>query len=184
MWEHGGVRGLICTWKVNEGSFCYSWSQITSAFLLPQRRQKFCCRRKVPDLSSPWDGKDSLLVISSRSSPAKGRAERVTLQAAVQFVHLYTWTGAKFCFAGGYRGWFDQYESKHLCMGAQWVAEIPLLKQVSLRWKMLIKSNSNWMGIFFPLKDILISTAEGYKSHLHKSQPVKSPASSSLLILV
>lgn len=35
-WEHGRVRGSICTWKVNEDSFYYSWSQVTSALVPPQ----------------------------------------------------------------------------------------------------------------------------------------------------
>lgn len=97
LWEHGGIRGPICTWKVKKESFYYSWSRVTSALVLPQTGQKFCCRQKVTDWSSPWDGKALLLVIS-RSSPAQGRAERVTLQAAVQFAHLYTWTGSKALF--------------------------------------------------------------------------------------
>lgn len=98
LWERGGIRGAICTWKVNEESFSYSWSRVMSALVLPQRGQKFCCRQKVTDWSSPWDSKDSLLVISSWSSPAKGRAERVTLQAAVRFLHCYIWTGSKALF--------------------------------------------------------------------------------------
>lgn len=100
-------KGVCLYMKGEWRQFLLLMITVTSALVPPQGGQKFCCRQKVPDWSSPWDGKDSFLVISSRSFSAKGRAERETLQAAVQFVHLYTGLGAKPSFAGGYRGWFD-----------------------------------------------------------------------------
>lgn len=100
-WEHGRVRGSICTWKVNEDSFYYSWSQVTSALVLPQGAT-FAVGRRCLTSHHLAMGKTPCDLLQIISCQGQGREGHTASSCAICSTLHPDWEQSS--FAGGYSG--------------------------------------------------------------------------------